>query len=73
MTFINVCKFGAQTHEEFVAELWHKLDCLTANKLRIEGDDQRVINWFEQQDPEWQAARRDRLLKRLRTRRVHYS
>jgi uncharacterized phage-like protein YoqJ len=68
----NACSLGPQTKEEAKKLNWHRLDCLTANKLKIETDSTKILVWFEKQDEEWKAARKARLKQRINSRRIHY-
>ncbi len=72
MKFHNACSLGPQSVEEAKKVNWFRLDCLTARKLKVEGDPLKLKKWFAAQDHEWQLARKERFYSRLNSRMGAY-
>ena len=64
MNYHNASKFGPQSEDEAKQMNWHRMDCLTALKLRTLAA-QQVLDWFNKQDSEWAESRRPKLKARL--------
>lgn len=68
MTFINMCKLGAQTEAEAKKLNWSRMDYLAAHNIK-KLDRQSAIKWFSKQPEDWQKARKQRFTSRLNERR----
>ena len=66
---MNANSFAPKTQEGIKKQSWHQLDCLAANKLKVEKDSEKLKRWFASQNEEWQAERKDRFSARLNQRR----
>lgn len=63
--FINASKFAPKSPEEVKKQNWHRLDCLTRNKLATEQNNKKLKEWFDKQDPEWRVLRQALFSQRL--------
>ena len=64
MKYQNACSLGAQSEAEAKKDNWWRMDCLA--KRYIEKFDKKAsLDWFETQNEEWQASRKERFTARL--------
>lgn len=66
---MNANSLAPKTADGIKKETWYKLDCLAKYKLNSGCDNKKLVEWFNEQDKEWQASRKQKFNMRLNQRR----